>query len=98
MVTRAAGHPTQHPSPLQLPWFLARTRYAGANHTHLSELLSERDGIGISRTTLRRILVNVGLSGPRRRRPPKHRPLDPELCLEQVMCFTHRRRVARTTP
>ena len=52
---------------------LARTRYAGANHTHLSELLSERDGIDIGRTTLRRILVNAGLSSPRRRRPPKHR-------------------------
>ena len=50
---------------------LARTVYAGANHTHLSELLSEREGIG--RTTLRRILVNAGLSSPRRRRPPKHR-------------------------
>ena len=48
---------------------LARTRYAGANHIHLSE----RDGIDIGRTTLRRILVNAGLSSPRRRRPPKHR-------------------------
>ena len=32
--------------------------------------------------------------------PPQHpepafRPLDPELCLEQVLCFKHRRRVAR---
>ena len=44
---------------------LARTRYAGANHTHLSELLSERDGIDIGRTTLRRILVNAGLSSRR---------------------------------
>ena len=52
---------------------LARTRYSGANHTHLSELLSEREGIDIGRTTLRRILVNAGLSSPRRRRPPKHR-------------------------
>ena len=52
---------------------LARTRYAGANHTHLSELLSEREGIDIGRTTLRRILVNAGLSSPRRRCPPKHR-------------------------
>ena len=52
---------------------LARTRYAGANHTHLSELLGERDGIDIGRTTLRRILVNAGLSSSRRRRPPKHR-------------------------
>ena len=45
---------------------LAHTRYAGTNHTHLSELLSERDGIDIGRTTLRRILVNAGLSSPRR--------------------------------
>ena len=47
---------------------LARTRYEGANHTHLSELLSEREGIDIGRTTLRRILVNAGLSSPRLRR------------------------------
>ena len=52
---------------------LARTKYEGANHTHLSELLGERDGIDIGRTTLRRILVNAGLSSPRRRRPPRHR-------------------------
>ena len=52
---------------------LARTRYAGTNHTHLSELLSERDGIDIGSTTLRRTLVNAGLSSPRRRRQPKHR-------------------------
>ena len=40
---------------------LAHTRYSGTNHTHLSELLSERDDIDIGRTTLRR------------RRQPKHR-------------------------
>ena len=50
---------------------LASTRYQGANHTHLSELLSEREGIDIGRTTLRRILLDAG--SPRRRRPPKHR-------------------------
>ena len=52
---------------------LAGTRYQGVNHTHLSELLSEREGIHIGRTTLRRILLDAGLSSPRRRRPPKHR-------------------------
>ena len=52
---------------------LARTRYAGVNHTHLSELLSERERIDIGRSTLRRILVNAGLSSPRSRRPTKHR-------------------------
>ena len=35
--------------------------------------LSERGGIDIGRTTLRRILVNAGLSSLRRRRPTKHR-------------------------
>ena len=52
---------------------LARTRYTGVNHTHLSELLGEREGIEIGRSTLRRILVRVGVSSPRSRRPPKHR-------------------------
>ena len=52
---------------------LASTRYFGTNHTHLGELLGEREGIHIGRTTLRRILVDAGLSSPRRRRPPKHR-------------------------
>ena len=58
---------------------LARTTYSGVNHTHLSELLREREGIGVgglehrTRNTLRRILVGAGLVSPRRRRPPKHR-------------------------
>ena len=52
---------------------LACTRYAGVNHTHLAELLAEREGIHIGRTTLRRVLLEAGLSSPRRRRPPKHR-------------------------
>ena len=52
---------------------LAGTIYHGANHTHLAELLSEREGVDIGRTTLRRILVNAGLASPRGRRPPKHR-------------------------
>ena len=51
---------------------LARTRYFGVNHTHLSELLWEREGIDIDRSTLRRILVRAGVNSPRSRRPPKH--------------------------
>ena len=35
---------------------LARTKYAGTNHTHLSELLSDRDGIDIGRTVKRQEL------------------------------------------
>ena len=52
---------------------LARTRYVGVNHTHLSELLREREGIDIGRNTLRKILTGAGVTSPRRRRPPKHR-------------------------
>ena len=40
---------------------LAQTRYPNANHSHLSELLREHEGIEIGRTTLRRILVAAGL-------------------------------------
>ena len=39
---------------------LVRTRYAGNNHSHLSELLKQREGVDIGGTTLRRILVNAG--------------------------------------
>ena len=52
---------------------LAQTRYPEVNHTHLSELLRDREGIDIGRTTLRRILVGAGLKSPRHRRPPRHR-------------------------
>ena len=40
---------------------LASTRYSETNHTHLSELLREREGVVIGRTTLRRILVGLAL-------------------------------------
>ena len=52
---------------------LARTRYVGTNHTHMSELLREYEGIDIARSTLRRLLVSAGENSPRGRRPPKHR-------------------------
>ncbi len=52
---------------------LARNRYPDANHTHLAQLLCEREGIEISRQTLRRILTAAGITSPRRRRPPRHR-------------------------
>ena len=51
----------------------ARERYPGANHTHLSELLWEHEGLALSRFTVRRILEAAGMSSPRRRRPPEHR-------------------------
>ena len=52
---------------------LATTRYSGTNHTHLSELLMEREGIALSRSTVRRIALSAGVRSPRRRRSPRHR-------------------------
>lgn len=52
---------------------LARGPYQGFNHCHLTEVLAEREGIVLSRSTVRRILTSCGLKSPRRRRPPKHR-------------------------
>ena len=52
---------------------LARTRYTGCNHTHLTELLAEREGISLYRSTVRSLLTEAGVPSPRRRRPPRHR-------------------------
>ena len=52
---------------------LASNGYAGANHSHFTELLREREGIDLSRPTVRRILVKAGIGSPRSRRPQQHR-------------------------
>lgn len=52
---------------------LAGTRYAGFNHTHLTEKLGEQDQTHLSRSTVRRILLEKGLRSPRKRRAPLHR-------------------------
>jgi len=52
---------------------LARTRYAGANDHHLTELLREHDGLIVSRPTVQRMLRTAGIGSPRTRRAPKHR-------------------------
>ena len=52
---------------------LATQRYQGANHTDFTELLSEREGIDLSRPTVRRILIKAGIGSPRSRRSPQHR-------------------------
>src|SRR6266542_6578483 len=52
---------------------LATTRYAGVNHTHLAELLAEREGLEIAERTLRRILAEANVRPTRTRRPARHR-------------------------
>lgn len=51
----------------------AKDGYAGLNDTHLSELLAEREGLVLSRPTVRRILRGAGIASPRRRRAPRFR-------------------------
>ena len=50
---------------------LAEGRYASFNHTHLTEMLAEREGIALSRSTVRRVLLADGVRSPRRRRASK---------------------------
>ena len=52
---------------------LAREKYAGFNHSHLTEVLAEREGIHLSRQAVSRLLNGAGLPSARRRRPPQHR-------------------------
>ena len=52
---------------------LATTTYVGVNHTHLAELLAEREGISVAERTLRRILAEGGVRPVHTRRSPRHR-------------------------
>jgi len=52
---------------------LAQSTYAGCNTQHFTELLAEREGITVSRSAVRLILLGAGLRSPRKRQPPKHR-------------------------
>jgi len=52
---------------------LARSPYAGFNTQHFTEFLAEREGVFVSRSSVRNILLKSGIKSPRKRRPPKHR-------------------------
>jgi transposase len=47
---------------------LARGAYSGFNQQHFTEMLAEREGIVVSRSSVRRILAKAGIGSPRRRR------------------------------
>lgn len=64
---------------------LARTRYVGLNHSHLADLLAEREGIILERSTIRRLLLRAGSPSPRPRRPPAHRSRRERMAREGVM-------------
>jgi transposase len=52
---------------------LAVSKYAGLNNQHFSEVLAEREGLRLSCSTVRRVLLGSGMSSPRKRRAPRHR-------------------------
>jgi transposase len=52
---------------------LATSKYGGLNTQHLSEILVEREGLKLSRSTVRRVLLGSGIRSPRKRRAPRHR-------------------------
>ena len=52
---------------------LATTKYAGFNHQQLTEKLNDVEKIAVRRVSVRRILLEGGITTPRKHRPPKHR-------------------------
>ena len=52
---------------------LAGSTYANFNTQHLSEMIAEHEGLRLCRSTVRRILLQSGMSSPRKRRAPRHR-------------------------
>jgi len=51
---------------------LARGRYQGLNDTHLTEKLKEKEKMGLSRPTVRRILRAAGIAAVRKRGVKRH--------------------------
>lgn len=62
-----------------------RERYGPVNDTHFCELLAEREGIVISRESLRQILRAEGVASPRRRRSPRYRSRRPRMGAEGTL-------------
>ncbi len=70
------GHPASNRVPRSFERRivrLARTRYVGFNHQHLTEKLAEAHGIVLSRPTVHRILLAAGIPSPRPRRRRRFR-------------------------
>jgi transposase len=52
---------------------LAKDKYYGFNQQHFTEKLADKEGISLSRSTVRRILLAQGIRSPQKRQAPKHR-------------------------
>jgi transposase len=64
---------------------LAQGLYKDFNDTHLTEVLSEREGIELSRETVRRLRRGAGQEPKRKRRSPRHRKRRERMAQEGAM-------------
>ena len=64
---------------------LARGIYGKFNDTHLTEVLSEREGVVLSREAVRRLRRGAGQGPKRRRRAPRHRKRRERMAQEGAM-------------
>lgn len=72
---RSPAHTLEEEVRQQIVALYQSPMYQGSNHCHFAELLQEREGIGVSRSTVRRILRQAGVAPVKpRRRPKAHRP------------------------
>jgi transposase len=75
---RGRASPRRLPAALQTRvTSLMQTTYAGFNDVHLTEKLREVHGLGVSRASVRRLRLALGLPAQRPRRAPAHRARRP---------------------
>jgi transposase len=70
------GKPSNHRTPEDLRekvLQLSQRRYGECNDTHFTEMLTEREKVGLSRETVRKIRRQAGMVSKRKRRPMRHR-------------------------
>src|SRR5205807_1244479 len=67
---------------------LAQGRYHGFNDTHLWEKVTKIEGLKLSRPSVRRILRQVQLASPQKRRAPKYRSRRERRAQEGMMLQT----------
>jgi transposase len=67
---------------------LAKAKYKGFNQQHFSEKLKEQEGIPLSRSTVRRVLIEQGITSPRHRKAPRHRSRRPRYSQSGMMLQT----------
>ncbi len=70
------GKPSNYGTPEELQkrvLQLSRERYEDFNDVHFTQMLTEREEIGLSRETIRKMRRGAGILAKRKRRPPRHR-------------------------